>query len=139
MSGQRLRIAGPEILAEVIDGEAIIMDLSKGGYYSLDRNGAAIWVLLAAGADPAEAAAAIAARYGVAPERAAADLAAIAGQLVAEGLLRPRAADEPPAPAPALELPAAGYETPILNKYGDMKDLLAFDPPIPEFSDLGER
>ena len=36
-----------EVASELIDGEAIIIDLSTGMYFSLDRVGGRIWALLA--------------------------------------------------------------------------------------------
>ena len=46
MPEERFRIAGSQIVADVIEGEAIVMDLSKGAYFSLQGSGAAMWLLL---------------------------------------------------------------------------------------------
>ena len=136
MPNERFRIAGSQIVADVIDGEAIIMDLSKGAYFSLQGSGAAMWMLLAAGTGLDEAADTVSQHYAIDRAIAETDLRRLSGQLVGESLLR--AADDGFAPAAAIALgPAPGepYMAPTLNKYGDMKDLLAFDPPIPEFSE----
>lgn len=135
--GDRFQINAAEVVADIIDGEAIIMNLSKGIYYSLDQSGAAIWGLLAAGASVAETADAICRRYEIPSSKAMEDIGVLATQLVEEGMLLAAA-------GPALgKLPglsgghaAEPYRTPMLNKYSDMKDLLALDPPIPEFKGL---
>ena len=137
MPEERFRTAGSHIVADVIDGEAIIMDLSKGSYFSILGSGAEMWLLLAAGASLAEAEGGVARHYGIDPAAAGSDLRQLASRLVEEDLLRP--AEDGAAPATATALgppPVAPYAAPTLNKYGDMKDLLAFDPPIPEFSEI---
>ena len=82
MSGQRLRIAGSQIVADVIDGEAIIMDLSRGSYFSLLGSGAAMWTLLAAGVSLDEAADGVAQHYAIDRAAAASDLRNLAARLV---------------------------------------------------------
>ncbi len=60
-----LEINSDEVAAQVIDGEAIIINLSNGMYYSLDGVGGEIWSLIVEGRTLEEVAAAIDRRYQV--------------------------------------------------------------------------
>lgn len=124
-----------EVAAKVIDGEAIIMNLSSGLYYSMDNVGAAIWELIARRYSLREVADVIADRYRVDRERAAGDVRRLVQELLDEHLVtvatsdRERVAVLPPPGAPP------PYEPPRLQKYTDMADMLALDPPMPNLRD----
>ena len=45
-AARHFRKAGAKIVSEVIDGEAIIINLDTGCYHSLEGTGAAIWDLI---------------------------------------------------------------------------------------------
>jgi hypothetical protein len=49
-SDTRFRVNTPDVTHEVIDGEAVIINLVTGNYYSLEGEGAEIWTLLASSA-----------------------------------------------------------------------------------------
>ena len=143
MSGSDIRMSvnRKEIAAKVIDGEAIIINLTNGTYYSMDNVGAAAWALIATGHSVSEVAARIAEHYGVDRSRAMIDMEALTNQLLADGLVgvasgvKAASAATPGAAPGAVELePLNGrtYETPTLNKYSDLGDVLALDPPLPE-------
>lgn len=123
--------------AKVIDGEAIVINVVTGRYYSLEGSGAIAWAWLAAGATLGEAAAALADRFGVDAARARDDVAPLADELVAEQLLVRGDGAVAGAPDPALGqsegLRAVGgaYAPPKVVRFTDMEDLLAFDPPLP--------
>jgi hypothetical protein len=127
----RLVVSSGEVAAEIIDGEAIIMNLSSGMYYSMDRVGAVLWEWLARGHTMEEIVEGLSARFAVAPSVARADVETLFGQLIQEGLVQVAASGGEhlgrPAPAEGL-LP---YQPPQLNRYGDMAELLALDPPMP--------
>jgi hypothetical protein len=127
----RYRLASPGVVAEVIDGEAIIMHLGQGSYFSIDGAGAAVWTLLLDGATEDEAAREVAACAGASRDQVSAEVGLLVSRLLEEGLVE----RDPERPAPeslSVEGPLV-YATPVLNKYGDMKEMLALDPPIPEF------
>ena len=44
-----LEINAPDVVHEVIDGEAIMINMTTGSYYSLDGVGAAVWEIPPAG------------------------------------------------------------------------------------------
>lgn len=72
---------------EVLDGEAVILDLDAARYYSLNRTATCVWQAIAAGDDLRSAARALASRFEVGDDRAVADAQSLAGELEALGLL----------------------------------------------------
>ena len=128
----RLAPKGDQVAAKVVDGEAVIINLANGVYYSMDKAGGLIWSMIEQARSLDAIADAVAAVYNVPPGQAREDVGQLAAQLVAEDLVA-AAGDEVPAdgadPAPPTQkLP---YETPTLNVYRDMEELLALDPPMP--------
>ena len=119
------------IAAKVIDGEAIIMNLSNGAYYSMSKVGATIWERIERGSDLAGLEACVVARYVVEPAQAHDEVERLVAELLAEELIvtGPEAALEPVNQEEAG--PREAYEPPVLNKYTEMADLLALDPPMP--------
>jgi hypothetical protein len=127
----RAVINGSEVAAQVIDGEAIIMNLSTGIYCSMDRVGAVVWGWIELGHTIAEMAEGLSALYEVPPTQARADLERLIGQLVQDDLIRVGPADGARLGSPAAPESRLPYVAPELNRYGDMADLLALDPPMP--------
>lgn len=121
-----------EVAAKVMDGEAILINLSNGIYYSMDKVGAVLWELVERNHSPEEMVAFIISRYEVETEQAQADVGRLLKELVEEKLILEAdgVADgdrEYPREVDAKE----PYEQPQLNIYRDMGDLLALDPPTP--------
>ena len=135
-SNHCLRPRGEEIAAKVIDGEAIIINLANGIYYSMDKVGGLIWEMIEAKHTVEEMITATVARYDVSRERAQADIEALVDEILRENLITASENGEPTdgkrEAAPQEKLP---YEAPKLNIYRDMGDLLALDPPIPGFAE----
>src|SRR5713101_5423272 len=129
--------AGEEVAAKVIDGEAIIINLANGIYYSLDKVGGLIWEMLAGKYSLEEVIAAILARYDVSREQAQADVERLATELLQENLLLVSTDGALPQQVSEQEFSQKlPYETPLLNIYRDMGDLLALDPPLPGFQEI---
>lgn len=126
----RYQLRSSDVTGKVIDGEAIIMNLATGAYYSLEGAGAALWELLELGCSRSEAAGALAERYDVSPEVIARDVDAVVDELLAEELIVASADRAAPAVIPVVS-EGAGYAAPTLQKFTDMADLLALDPPMP--------
>ena len=125
-----------EVASKVIDGEAIIINLANGVYYSMDKVGAHVWDLLQAGHNLEEVIKAITARYDVSREQAESNVRELVQELVQESLV---VASENGVSAAAQEQieeqEKIPYELPKLNIYRDMGDLLALDPPVPGLGD----
>lgn len=133
----RLRPNDQEVAAKVMDGEAIIINLANGIYYSMDKVGELIWELLAGAHSLEEVILAIVARYDVSREQAQADVERLAAELLQENLLR-MANDGRPGESINIQEGQQKllYESPTLNIYRDMGDLLALDPPTPGLYDI---
>jgi len=137
-SEDRLRANDAECAAKVLDGEAVIINLLNGTYYSLDKAGAVVWELAASGGTVSEIAGGVSARYDVDASRARQDVERLVAELVAERLLVPANG----AAASTADAPSASgngrlpYEAPMLTTYRDMADLLALDPPMPRLEDI---
>jgi hypothetical protein len=133
----RLRTDSENVAARVIEGEAIMIHLGTGVYYSMDRAGATMWTLLDSGHSLEETARILSERYGEGFDRVLGDVQMLAVRLVEEGLALPdaerAAGDRPAVDGGSPEVP---YETPRLERYDDLGALLALDPPLPGLRDV---
>jgi hypothetical protein len=133
----RLSPNSAEVAASVMDGEAVIINLSTGVYYSMDQVGGLIWAMIAEQHCLADIVSAIVQSYEVSTDQVRADLERLAAELLEENLvvvLKGEApAAQPAQPEPLQKLP---YDVPRLDAYRDMEDLLALDPPLPRLEDL---
>jgi len=136
MFDNRLQPRDQEVAAKVIDGEAILINLANGVYYSMDKVGALIWQMIEGRHTLGEIVEAVRRNYEVSSDQAEADVQRLAAELLQENLV---AIFEDGAwsrvnldAAPERRVP---YEAPNLNIYRDMGDLLALDPPLPGLGD----
>ncbi len=70
-----------------VDGEVVVLDLARSKYLAVNESGSALWALLAAGATRDALVARLRDGFGLAPERAAADVDAFLADLAGRGLL----------------------------------------------------
>lgn len=132
-----LRPSDDKVVARVVDGEAIMINLATGVYYSMKSTGAFIWELLAAGHPLDRVAAAVAQSYTVSREQAEADVLTLAATLVAEQLVHVHEGETAAVPpAPPVAPSTHPYDTPKLDVYRDIGHLVALDPPMPGLKDL---
>ena len=125
------------VAAQVMDGEAIIINLTNGIYYSLDDVGGAVWDLIDAEKPLVEIAVAMAGRYAVGASDVWGDLQALGAELVEEGLaVVLEECDGPPAGVNGAAGGGETYGAPSLKRFDDMADLFALDPPMPELPAL---
>jgi hypothetical protein len=125
------------VAAKVMDGEAVIIDLVTGTYYSLANTGGRIWQLIEAALTMDEMAQQLAADYGIPHSRATGDIEALLAKLAAEHLIVPVTNAEGGArPILSPRATDAEYVQPELQIYRDMQDLLALDPPMPGLQDI---
>jgi hypothetical protein len=125
--GATLTVNAPHVVHETIDGEAILIHLVTGTYYSLDGIGAEVWGVMAAGADPDLLVAAAAERYDGDPVEIAGGVSSLVEQLVGEGLLI-EDESQPAANAPRLPAGRVPFAVPVLNTYTDMQEFMLVDP-----------
>jgi len=133
----QLEVNQAEAAATIMDGEAIMMNLTQGVYYSTDAVGARIWELAAEGHMLDAIANRLTLEYDVTPAQAAADVQRIGEQFVAEGLMRVSDQDRPSPAQPAAPSAAKQtYTTPQLEIFREMGHLLALDPPMPGLENM---
>lgn len=135
-SNERLGVRRGEVAAKVIDGEAILINLTTGLYYSMGKVGGRVWSLIEQNRDCQDIASTIAAEYDVSPGAAASDVAELVAKLAAERLID--AASGVSAPREAQQLAdgtaKSAYVKPELRKFGDMAEIFALDPPLPSLA-----
>lgn len=127
---ERYALRSPAVVQETIDGEAVIINLETGRYFSLDGAAAQAWQGVVAGLDPAEIARHLALGWAAPAAAIEAAVAGFLAEVQAEGLVRPATAEDPvPVPPPpaaaAAPLPFAGLG---LRRYDDLEELLLLDP-----------
>ena len=129
-----------EVASKVVDGEAILINLSNGMYYSMDAVGGYIWSLVSDGHDLDSISAAVALRYGVPEETAKSDVKALARQLLDENVVLATDVGASAGLGDVDKAPATEeYTSPQLTKFDDMVDLFAIDPPLPALSKLNNQ
>jgi len=134
---ERLRPNDGDIAAQVIDGEAILINLSNGMYYSMDKVGGKVWQMIEDGHPLGEIADIVTALYDAPHKQVNADVERLASQLLDENLVIMSDDNAPPSKKVEMELQQdERYETPKLNIYRDMGDLLALDPPAPGLQEI---
>lgn len=131
------QLNSPDVVAEIIEGEVVLVHMGTGRYYSLQDCGAAAWSLLAAGLPESAAAGQLAAHYGAPEETVRSGLRELTAQLEAEQLLvkRPSEVDRN-SPVELSRDFGSVWEAPLLQGYDDMGELLLVDP-IHDVSDEG--
>jgi coenzyme PQQ synthesis protein D (PqqD) len=127
---ERFDIDPRRVVHETIDGEAILIQLETGTYYSLRGCGPEIWTMLAAGWCVDETVAEMQRRYPADAQQVADATAGLVRDLVHESLLLavPAGANGRPSGSPPWEAPGQAFEAPELQKYTDMEYFLLLDP-----------
>ena len=108
----RLAANRPDVIDEVFDGEAVLINLRHGRYYALDARATEVWRLVSAGVAVEELMAA----------RADEDVLSFLRRLVEEDLVVLDGGPLPPA------APPNGHPVPGLEVFNDLEDLLLLDP-----------
>ena len=133
------RANGPRFVDETIDGEALIMDMLKGSYYSCEGASAYAWNALTAGASASDVVELVAARYDVDATRVERDVGGFVAHLVDQELLveAPDSPDEP-LDRSALDalVPSGDYGALTVEKFTDLADVILLDP-VHDVTDAG--
>jgi len=128
---------GKEVAAKVTDGEAILINLSNGVYYSMDKVGGFVWELIEGGCSIEQMIVAITVRYDVSREQAQADVERLTAELREGDLVAVQTNGlTPPENHQQQVQSRLPYEAPKLNIYRDMGNLLALDPPMPGLAEM---
>ncbi len=134
----RLEPNEAEVAAKAYDDEVVFMHLSTGVYGSIEQLGAIVWSAIDKRYSVGEIATLLSERYDVTAAQALADTRALAVQLLAEHMVRRATASARTGDVQsgATRLP---YVAPTLVIYRDMEDLLALDPPLPQYAEAPWR
>lgn len=123
----RYQVNSPQVINETIDGEAIMINLATGAYYSLDRVGGDVWTVLEHGATVDDVVTALQGRYEGSAAEMTSGVRSLVDQLVAEELI---VAAEAGSTLPIVEAQdeKQPFSPPRLDKFTDMQDLILLDP-----------
>jgi hypothetical protein len=129
----RFRVNTPDVTHEVIDGEAVIINLVTGNYYSLEGEGAEIWSLLDSSAAVGAVVSQITRCYDGDPSTISDSVLQLVSQLQQEQLILVSNETGVPAALDPPHLPISGnrrrqFRAPVLHKFTDMQELLILDP-----------
>ncbi len=121
------RINAPQVITETIEGEAIMINLGTGNYYSVGGSGAEICSWLEQGAELEAIVDALAQRYDADRGSVTEAVEKLLRELEGEELV---VLDSGNGARRTLEGGAAAgtFEPPRLEKYTDMQDLVLLDP-----------
>jgi hypothetical protein len=123
---------------DVIDGEAIIINLATGAYYSMQGIGGEIWSMISARRSVGSMLDEIVTAYEVQSDDARRDLHDVLQQLLDEGLVQ-IASGGTGAHAATPAAAKKPYRKPALQVFRDMEELLALDPPAPGMNQIAWR
>jgi len=126
-------VANTEFIAsKVLDGEAILINLQTGVYYSFNPVAGLIWSMASGSVTTEAASDLISKHFDVSTAAVMADVQSFLDELRAEGLAR---ITERPIQT-TIELPdlptqKPAYSRPSFEKFTDMMEMFALDPPLP--------
>jgi hypothetical protein len=121
------------VLAKVIDGEAILINVSTGAYYSLNGIGGLVWQWIEKEKNLQEMLLALTRGYNVETDTALKDIQQLLATMEKEGLITTTSCDSSTRESSlAVNISEKqSYQTPTIDIFRDMQDLLALDPPMP--------
>ena len=126
------KICDTQVVHEIIEGEAVIINLETGNYYSLRGAGADIWDLIGAGAMTTQIIKGIDFRYQGDPKEIKKGVEQLIDQLLEQGLIELTTLDNADQADDEmnhnLNVSKPNFKMPSLEIYDDMQDLLLLDP-----------
>jgi len=126
------QINAPAVVSEVIEGEAIVMHLKSGKYFSAASSGGLIWACIERSQPISHVVELFFAQYTVTVDQAKAAVDGFIAELLAHELIRPMDGGEPATKVSLSDIGGSTtrhtYLAPVLNVYSDMQDLLLLDP-----------
>lgn len=125
-----LHVNHPHVIHEIIQGEAVLVNLATGSYYSADQIGAVVWDGVQNGLTTEEIVSTLTEAYTGDTRTIQTGVAAFLQKLQDEGLVLARATppEEVKSGIPSLPADKPAFVAPVLIKYTEMEDLLLIDP-----------
>ncbi len=128
-------VNSPAVVGEILDGEAVIMNLKSGNYFSTDKVGSMLWGMIEKGADYQTMLAALDAHFDADVKQISAAIDAFLDDLITNDLVRTAEIESVGIGQAELEQPdivqrngRGDFTAPVLTVYSDMQDLLLLDP-----------
>jgi len=126
---RRFRVNSPAVASEIIEGEAVIMNLKSGVYFSTSQVGSLLWSWIEQGHTVSAMVHELSGTSEAGREVVEQTVARFIAQLLEHDLIRELAPDAPVPLLGAPPLPAGTvFAPPVLEVYTDMQDLLLLDP-----------
>ncbi|HLH95543.1 MAG TPA: PqqD family protein [Xanthobacteraceae bacterium] len=124
------KVRNKNVVSEIIEEEAIIMDLTTGTYFSSDGAGAIIWDGIVCGFEAEQIKHRVRQAFSADPAELNADFENFVASLVANNLIDVAGGTALPRLEWSMALPAErrDYHPPVLNSYSDLQDLALLDP-----------
>jgi hypothetical protein len=126
------KVNSPSVVSEIIDGEAVIMNLKSGNYYSTEHVGSMLWGWIEQGRTYDQLLSLLNVSFATVPEDYAVSVDSFIAELIAQDLIREGQTDRATSSSNEDAWPQANgtlpFRAPTLNVYADMKDLLLLDP-----------
>ncbi len=137
MLQRRWHVKSAQVMSEILDGEAVIIDLASGRYHAASGVGATVWQVISAGCSMEGIPAEVARLHTAVPEDAADQIRRFIDQLVAAGLVvEEYGGQASPSIAGTLTPATTPWSTPVLESHNDLEDLLLLDP-VHEVTEAG--
>ncbi len=129
MSQLAWRVRSAEVMSEVLDGEAVIIDLASGRYHGTPGVGATVWQAISTGRSLDGILAEVARRHTAVPDDAPDQIRRFIEQLAAAGLVIEDAGGQASPSIEETSVPVTTpWTTPRLESHDDLADLLLLDP-----------
>ncbi|MBL1211029.1 PqqD family peptide modification chaperone [Geminocystis sp. GBBB08] len=130
-----------KVVQETIDGEVVIVNLKKGYYYNLIDTGAEIWSYIEKGISQEEINSIIIQKYSGNEDDISSQINDFFQELLTEQIIIPdlnphNISEKNTIIKEDINTDKFSFQTPKLNKYTDMEELLALDP-IHEVDEMG--
>jgi hypothetical protein len=126
-----------QIVSEVFENEAIIMNLSDGMYYTLSGTAAEVWVLIEANYNLDFIVDKIKSRHSVDTDTLREDVGSLISELLLDSIILPNSSTVDIVEEPERK-DFGSYVKPKLNRHTDMAEIMAMDPPLPEINALSK-
>ena len=119
----------PSVVSETVDGEAIVINLETGCYYSLAGIAGEWREFLIRGVEAGPTRSWLAGRHDASPEALGAAWDEFAGKLADEQLIREGSPQAGTAELPPISgVVKQPFVPPVIHKFEDMKEMLLLDP-----------
>jgi hypothetical protein len=118
----------PDVIADSIQGETLIINLINGVYYSSDGVGDEIWRCLHDGETPAQIVEAISAHYDGDGPSVREDVLAFISELLDDDLIVECGSSSNRSVTTSTNGRRPKFEKPVLQRYTDYQELLLLDP-----------